>query len=199
MVESRESVVRITVLIAAVSFGLSSAMATVPTELKGFTAVDSQVRQRMLRTDADFSLGFYLNNNPNLIALLGGYSGTSFNSRFQNGAPNAANTLLWHLVLAGFSADVGKLCSSASNANALPVSVGFAAVTKKLCLWPAASAKDETVLSEFWTYVMGFQADRHEFEVWRDFVRVQYGSGPAAKSVEAMTLAITNNPYFLLK
>jgi hypothetical protein len=55
------------------------------------------------------------------------------------------------------------------------------------------------VLLDFWLGVMGYNAPDEEFTAWRDmFLHSSYQNRPAAETIEAMTLAITMNPHFLL-
>jgi hypothetical protein len=54
------------------------------------------------------------------------------------------------------------------------------------------------VLQEFWFSVMGYNAPQSEYAAWREFFLTSYASRPAAETIDAMTLAITMNPYFLL-
>jgi len=69
---------------------------------------------------------------------------------------------------------------------------------RTLCRWPAAAAKADAVLLEFWLSVMGHNAPHTEYLAWREFFLTTYANRPAAETIDAMTLAITMNPYFLL-
>ena len=69
---------------------------------------------------------------------------------------------------------------------------------QKLCTWPAADAQADTLMMEYWLYIMGYNAPEAEYVAWRDYFLASYGSRPGADTVTAMTLAITMNPYFLL-
>jgi hypothetical protein len=71
-------------------------------------------------------------------------------------------------------------------------------VLRRLCTWPAAEAKSDAGLLDFWLAVMGYNAPESEYAAWRDFFRSAYADRPAAETVSAMTFAITMNPYFLL-
>jgi hypothetical protein len=55
------------------------------------------------------------------------------------------------------------------------------------------------VLTAFWLAMMGYNAPQEEFLVWKDFVLATYGEKKAAEAIEAMTLALMMNPYFLLE
>ena len=48
-------------------------------------------------------------------------------------------------------------------------------------------------------YLMGYNAPEDEYLAWRDFfLKSSYRDRPAAETLDAMTLAITMNPFFLL-
>ena len=108
--------------------------------------------------------------------------------------PNALNMTIWHVALSGFAKAVGQSCTTPR----LAFHPRFIATLHKLCAWPAAEARDESVLLEFWTSVMGYNASEDEYVAWRDFFLREYASQPAAEAIAAMTFAITMNPSFLL-
>jgi hypothetical protein len=45
---------------------------------------------------------------------------------------------------------------------------------------------------------MGHNAPQGEYAAWREFFLASYANRSATETIDAMTLAITMNPYFLL-
>lgn len=181
---------------------VGSVALSAPSEFRGYEAINSLLRQRLMEPGSKFELGIYLGQpvrsifNSNLTDLLGSYSSGAMNSKFQNGAANAANVLLWHVAVSGLARDISRLCVEPA---ALPVQPRFKNIVDSLCGWPAASAKEEKVLLKYWFALMGYRADQAEYEAWRDFFLQTYANAGPAETIAAMTLAIGNNPYFLLQ
>ena len=84
---------------------------------------------------------------------------------YQNGLPNSVNMVIWHVALSRFSKSMAASCKTPEFA----FHPRFLATLKKLCAWPAAEARSEAVLLDFWLSVMGYNAPEEEFLAWRDF------------------------------
>ena len=110
------------------------------------------------------------------------------------GASSDRRRGFWRVALSGFARSVAGSC----NRPRLAFHERFLATLRTLCRWPAPEAKTDAVLLDFWLGVMGYNAPEQEYVAWQEFVLKTYRDRPAAETIEAMTLAITMNPYFLL-
>ena len=162
-------------------------------QFKGWAAVAKELSTRIAPKDQPLDLDDFL-PSESMDELLGTWSTFGTEHHFRNGVPNALNMTIWHAALSGFAKAVGQSCTSPR----LTFHPRFIATLHKLCTWPAADAKDERVLLEFWTSVMGYNASGEEYIAWRDFFLTEYAVRPAPETIAAMTLAITMNPSFLL-
>lgn len=162
-------------------------------QLKGLAAVSRELSTRIAHRDAPLELHDFV-PTYGLEEMLGAWGTFGSEHTFRNGAPNSLNMVIWRVTLSRFADAVGESCA----APGLVFNPRFLAVFRKLCAWPAAEAKSDAVLLEFWLGVMGYNAPEAEYVAWRDFFRRAYAQRPAAETVTAMTLAITMNPYFLL-
>jgi hypothetical protein len=128
--------------------------------------------------------------------LLGTWSTFGSEHGFQNGTPNALSMVIWHVTLSGFARSMGASCQGLQ----MPLHPRFVAELRKLCAWPAAEAKADSVMMAFWLSLMGYDAPRTEYIAWRNFfLTSSYKDRPASEAVSAMTLAILMNPHFLLQ
>ncbi|MBK7844368.1 MAG: hypothetical protein IPJ71_11830 [Bdellovibrionales bacterium] len=102
-------------------------------EFRGYVAINRLIKERFLQEGASFELSRYLGEEyvdpslgvftgTNLIDLLGGYQGSGYNSRFNNGEPNSLNMLLWYLILKEFSKSISNVCVQP---DALPLNATF--------------------------------------------------------------------------
>lgn len=162
-------------------------------QFKGWETVSRELSVRIAPKDKPLQLDQFLPVDS-MDELLGTWSTFGTEHTFRNGVPNALNLMIWHVGLSRFSNAVGQSCTTPS----LEFHPRFMATLQKLCRWPAAEARDEAVLLEFWTSVMGHSASADEYIAWRDFFTGEYGDRAAAETIAAMTLAITMNPRFLL-
>ncbi len=167
---------------------------------RGYRLVEQILSERLTMPGYEIFFYDYLGGpygtGRNLLPLMGSRSSPGGGQiEFRNGEPNSVSTLLWYLVLDGFSKDVGESCVTTRRA----FSVDFTTKLAELCRWPAESAKSEKVMQDFWLAVMGYDAPKSEYQAWRDFfLRSSYSSESAAPTVAAMTLALVYNPHFLL-
>jgi hypothetical protein len=54
-------------------------------------------------------------------------------------------------------------------------------------------------MQDFWLYLLGYSAAAPEYVAWRDFILREYDGKPARETIEAMTLSLMLNPYFLMQ
>jgi hypothetical protein len=162
-------------------------------QFKGWAAISKELSTRIAPPDEPLDLDEFL-PSESMDDLLGTWSTFGSEHRFRNGVPNALNMTIWHVALSGFAKAVGQSCTTPH----LVFHPRFIATLHKLCAWPVAESRHESVLFEFWTGVMGYNASEEEYVAWRDFFLSEYAKQPAAETIAAMTFAITMNPSFLL-
>jgi hypothetical protein len=177
-----------------------SAHADVGSPFKGYDALNSLVRDRLIAPGKAYDVGSYLGSSQ-LESLLGTYQSNGLNQLFVNGSPNVLNMVLYHLALSGLAGDIGGLCGQPStSALAGYVSADFQAALTPLCAWPAPSAKTGDVLLGFYTAVMSFDAPPEEYQAWSQFfLGPDFSARTAKDTVTAMSLTLLLNPYFLLQ
>jgi hypothetical protein len=180
--------------ILALSLGLGAPAAQAQTsQFKGWIAVSRELSTRLAPPGVSLDLYQFIPADD-LDDLLGTWYRFGDEHTFQNGAPNSVSMVIWRIVLSGLAKSLADSCVSPR----YPFNQRFASTLQALCTWPAPAAKTDAVMLDFWLSVMGYDAPQTEFTAWRDFVRQSYGDRPAAETIEAMTLAISMNPYFLL-
>lgn len=162
-------------------------------QFKGWAAVSRELSTRLASPGTSLNLHQFVPADD-LDDLLGTWYRFGDEHTFQNGSPNSVNMVIWRIALSGFAKSVAGSCESPR----LTFHQRFLTTLKTLCRWPAAEAKADAVLLEFWFSVMGHNAPETEYVAWREFFRTTYAHRPAAETIDAMTLAITMNPYFLL-
>ena len=162
-------------------------------QFKGWAAMSRELSTRIAPKDQPLDLDEFL-PSESMDDLLGTWTTFGTEHRFRNGVPNALNMTIWHVALSGFAKAVGQSCTTPR----LAFHPRFIATLQKLCAWPATESRDERVLLEFWTSVMGYNGGEDEYVAWRDFFLREYVKQPAAETIAAMTFAITMNPSFLL-
>jgi hypothetical protein len=162
-------------------------------QLKGLAALSRELSSRIAPRESPIELDIFVPADG-LDDLTGTWSNFGTEHKFQNGTPNPVNIVIMQAALSGFAASLSESCVTPQ----LPLHPRFLGILKKLCKWPAASAKADAVMEDFWVSIMGYDAPVEEHGAWRSFMRREYGDRPAAETIEAMTLAITMNPYFLM-
>jgi hypothetical protein len=160
---------------------------------KGWAAISKELSTRIAPKGEMLDLDRFLPADD-MEDLLGRWSTFGSEHAFQNGLPNAISIAIWHATLSNFATSVGASCS----APQLEFHAKFAQTLKDLCSWPAAGAKADALLMDYWLAIMGYNAPEPEYVAWRDHFLASYKDRPAAETITAMTLAITMNPYFLL-
>jgi hypothetical protein len=180
----------ITLILSTVSITQSNAQNA---QFKGWAAVSRELSTRLAAPGAPFDLQKFVPADD-LDELLGTWNRFGDEHTLQNGSPNSVSMVIWRVALSGFAKSVAGSCGQPR----LPFHERFLTTLRKLCRWPAAEAKSDAVLQEFWFSVMGYNAPQSEYAAWREFFLTSYTSRSAAETIDAMTLAITMNPYFLL-
>ncbi|MBK8201474.1 MAG: hypothetical protein IPK68_03840 [Bdellovibrionales bacterium] len=170
-------------------------------------ATNRLIKERFLQEGVSFELSRYLGEEyvdpslgvftgTNLIDLLGGYQGSGYNSRFNNGEPNSLNMLLWYLILKEFSKEIGSVCIQS---DALPLNAAYAQAAQALCSWPPGK-ESEKILTQYWLVAMGFEAPLEEMAPWMELAQSEAaGLWRSDEALEKLTFAILFNPYFLLR
>ena len=158
----------------------------------GAAAVERTLATRLFSAQKPYSLISFV-GNPNLIPLLGVYSG----GVFRNGTPSPVNLMLWKIAMTGVSTAVSVTCLGA---NQDYFNEEFLASVSHLCDWPAAGAQADEVLLAYWISVMGYQAPESEYLAWRVFTKSDYMQKlKGSDAVYALTVPILMNPHFLVR
>jgi hypothetical protein len=161
--------------------------------LKGLSVLSQELSARIAPEDAPFDLLTFM-PGEGLEALAGTWQPMGSGHSFENGEPNAVNMALIRLTFSRFAQSLAQSCSSSQ----ISLNDQFYDTLEALCTWPSPDAQSDEVMLDFWLLLMGYNAEESEFEAWRDFIRGTYGQKPAGETIEAMTLALMLNPYFLL-
>jgi hypothetical protein len=182
-------------LAVLVCLGLGAADAAAQSaQFKGWTAISRELSIRLAAPGQPLDLDQFM-PAEDVDGLLGTWNGFGDEHTFKNGAPNSVNTMIWRVALSRFAKSVAASCKKPQ----LEFGDRFLETLEKICTWPSDLAKSEAVLTEFWFAVMGHNAPEAEYRAWRQFfLTSSYRDRPAADAVEAMTFAITMNPFFLL-
>jgi hypothetical protein len=162
-------------------------------QFKGWAAVSRELSTRLAAPGTTLNLYQFVPADD-LDDLLGTWYRFGDEHTFQNGSPNSVSMVIWRVALSGFAKSVAGSCHQPR----LTFHQRFLTTLHALCRWPAPEAKKDNVLTDFWFSVMGYNAPEAEYAAWRHFFLTTYASRPAAETIDAMTLAITMNPYFLL-
>ena len=176
-----------------------SAQAT--SQYKGFVKTENILTERIMAVGEPIMLPRYLPGTPSgfgsIYELLGTYESVIGTRTYKNGHPNSLNILIWYVLLSSLAKDLGENCIRPTTLKFNPV---FAQNLQSICNWPQASAKDETVMENFWIALMGYDAPQEEYFAWRDFFKTSsYQNRTAEETVSAMSEAIFLNPFFLLE
>jgi hypothetical protein len=162
-------------------------------QFKGWAGVSRELSTRLAPPGKALDLMQFVPADD-MDDLLGTWYRFGDEHTFQNGSPNSVSMVIWRVALSGFAKSVAGSCQTPR----LEFNPQFLKTLRTLCRWPAAEAKTDAVLQDFWFGVMGYSASEAEYAAWRDFFRTSYAKRPALETIDAMTLAITMNPYFLL-
>ncbi len=180
-------------LVMCISLGASPALCAAA-HFKGLSALSRELSARIAPEDGPIELDRFMPADG-LDDLVGTWSGFGAEHHFQNGQPNAINMVLLRLAFSGFAKSLASSCKSPQ----ILVNERFYDTLEALCTWPSDQARSDDILTAFWLSMMGYDAPQSEYTAWRDFVRATYAKKTAKETIEAMTLALMLNPYFLLE
>lgn len=180
-------------LAAAMLCGPADGIGAQTSRFKGWAAITKELSTRIAPSGEMLDLDRFL-PAEDMDDLLGTWSTFGSEHSFQNGQPNSVSIAIWYATLSSFAKSIGASCTTPQ----LEFHPRFAEMLKKLCAWPAASARADAVMMDFWWSIMGHNAPEEEYVAWRDHFLTAYQGRPAVETVAAMTLAMTMNPYFLL-
>lgn len=167
-------------------------------QYKGKKQISKEISVRFFQHADAFDVNEYLNNETGLGDLLGAYIQEEGVSRYKNGKPNGINVVLYHVIFSKLSRNLASVCTGDSPIEEA-LKESFKKALQELCAWPEKSVRNEKALKNFWLLTMGYEAPQSEFEAWKSFILENYSKRSAKDSIEAMTLSIFMNPYFLLE
>jgi hypothetical protein len=180
-------------VVTLVAFAPMSASQAQNSQFKGWAAVSRELSTRLAPPGTALNLYQFVPADD-LDDLLGTWYRFGDEHTFQNGSPNSVSMVIWRVALSGFAKSVAGSCQTPR----LEFHQKFMQTLRTLCRWPAAEAKTDAAMLEFWFSVMGYNSPESEYVAWRDFFLTKYSQRSAPETIDAMTLAITMNPYFLL-
>jgi hypothetical protein len=184
----------LTVIIVAV-MAIAPATAT-PPQFKGLDALSSEISARIAATGTRIELADFLPADG-LDDLMGTWKASSGQHHFHNGSPGPINIVLFSTVMSEFAERIGSGCVGQSE---LLFNAEFAKLLQDVCDWPIDDDRSDAALGAFWGALMGYNAPRTEYEAWRAFaLGPDLAGAPAPEAVEAITLSIALNPWFLLQ
>jgi hypothetical protein len=184
---------RFLAVLACLSWTALPAIAA-PAQFKGMIVLSKELSARIAPPEAPIDLDRFMPADG-LDDLTGSWSAFGTEHTFENGQPNAVNMVLLRLAFSRFAASLAASCVSPQ----LVLNEPFFDIMDALCSWPSAEAMSEEIMMDYWLAMMGYNAPKAEYTVWRDFIRQTYRGKDARATIEAMTLAIMLNPYFLLQ
>ncbi len=165
---------------------------------RGRPEIQNILSERILKPGNKFYFGQILNDDS-LANMLGAYP-ESPNRRLINVTPNTMNYILWHILARGIADNLIKLTeepmAGVFNAAATDKTIEL---TKKICNWPAAEAKDPKNLESIWLHFLKYDSPEEEFNIWRSFVLSEKFSLNGKAAASEMFYMMFMNPYFLLK
>jgi hypothetical protein len=177
---------------AALCFALATGAQAA--RMKGLSVISQELSSRIATPEMPIDLTDFM-PGEGLETLTGTWQPQGSEHSFQNGEPNAVNMVLMRLTFSRFAQSLSRSCESAQ----YPLNDYFYDSLEALCAWPSEEARSDDVMQDFWLYLMGYNAAESEYTEWRDFIRREYGDKPASEAIEAMTLSLMLNPYFLIQ
>ncbi len=184
-------------------------------KFRGYELMNKIINDRIIDEDHSLDIGDYLKSKEEseeeeqdpfaalgggLTALLGQHEGSGIERGFRNGEPNAVNMQLWYIVMAALSQDINEHCQSEATDHALKLNDDFKVLLEPLCQWPEEKSEQDVFLTDLWKGLLFFDAPDEEIVAWLDFVNSQeFQEFDQHKKLESALIAMTMNPYFLLK
>lgn len=169
---------------------------------RGFIAYERMIQDRIGGIHTRVDLGQYLGVSESLtdrpILNLLGYYDTEVS--IKNGAPNSLSFLLWNLLISGFVENQLNFCPGAAARPANPVvTPEWIALIESACVTGPLS---ETLLSQIWTSLAGFDAPMSEYTAWLAEVAAFPQFGTATDGTDRLRFALSLvllNPYVILE
>src|SRR5262249_33776883 len=122
-------------------------------QFKGWAGISRELSTRLAEPGRSLDLYQFVPADD-LDDLLGTWYRFGDEHTFQNGSPNSVSMVIWRVALSGFAKSVAGSCG----APRLEFNGKFLTTLHALCRWPAAEAKTDAVLQDFWFAVMGYDA-----------------------------------------
>src|SRR6266540_7327379 len=138
----------VAMLLAAAPMAASHAQNS---QFKGWAAVSRELSTRLAPPGIALNLYQFVPADD-LDDLLGTWYRFGDEHTFQNGSPNSVSMVIWRVALSGFAKSVAGSCQTPQ----LEFHQQFMKTLLTLCRWPAAEAKADAVMLDFWFSVMGY-------------------------------------------
>jgi hypothetical protein len=122
-------------------------------QFKGWPAIERELSTRLAPKDKPLDLYQFIPGDD-MDDLLGTWFTVGSEHAFHNGMPNSVNMVIWHVALSGFAKSLGESCDKPR----FVFHPHFAEVLKRMCTWPAETARSEAAMTDFWLSVMGYNA-----------------------------------------
>ncbi len=169
---------------------------------RGFIPYEQMLQDRIGGIGTRIDLGQYLGVSESLtdrpiLSLLGYYDS---DVTIKNGAPNSLSFLLWNLLISGFVEDQLNFCPGSTSRPPNPVvTPEWIALLESGCV---AGPLSESLLSQIWTSLAGFDAPMSEYTAWLGDVAAFPQPGAATDGTDRLRFAlalILLNPYVILE
>lgn len=178
----------------------------VPAKMIGTSALSKKIFNRIFLSqtpDKSWTLpDLYFFTEPpiSFVEQMGFYDAASF--EIKNGDPNPFNMILISLLAHNIAEQLSQSCSPLPATITTPPSLHdpLKKVLMQLCLWPSPQALDQSVISDFFHQITGFDFSASEKEVWMNYVQSSsFLQKNSSQAIYEMTYTLFMNPYFLLK
>jgi hypothetical protein len=117
-----------------------------------------------------------------------------------NGHPNGFNLSVYHLLFEQLSIEISQVCDPILFEKVkTKFRPEFIQSLLPICQWPKNSAKETSVLFNFWSKLIGFDAPSDEFNHWLQFFSREFVYNDTASLIKSMAMTIFYSPYFLLQ
>ena len=143
---------------------------------KGWATISKELSTRIAPKGETLELDRFLPADD-MEDLLGSWSTFGSEHAFQNGLPNSVSIAIWHATPVELRQEHRRVLPPA--AVRVPCQVRRR-LLQKLCTWPAAGAKTDALLMDYWLSIMGYNAPEAEYVAWRDYFLASY-QGPAGR------------------
>lgn len=173
-----------------------------PAKLIGASALSDKIFSRVFVASSPtkkwtfLDLYFFTNPPYSFVDQLGYYDAASY--EIKNGDPNSYSMILLGVLVDNISQLVSESCATTSTGPQLQKELQ--STLAKLCAWPALSAVDENVLTEFFHQITLFDYSFEEKQAWlAQFQHPDSLQKTANDVIYEMTFTLMMNPHYLLK